>query len=78
MRESIGARLKSLRAETGLSARAVGEAVRMSGRYLLEVEADIHEPGLYKSAELAKYYGVSIDYVAGLTDKRRNPYVPHT
>jgi hypothetical protein len=39
------------------------------------VERDVHLPGLTMAAELAKLFGVSLDYIAGLTDHENNPYV---
>lgn len=75
VRETIGQRLRRLRHESGLSANAIGEAIRMNGNYVRQVERDEHLPGLTMAAELAKVYLVSLDYIAGLTEREQNPYV---
>ncbi|TCK87316.1 helix-turn-helix transcriptional regulator [Paraburkholderia sp. BL9I2N2] len=73
--ETIGARLRRLRTDARLSASEAANRIRMSQTYLCEVERDEHLPGLTMAAELAKLFGVSLDYIAGLTDHENNPYV---
>lgn len=73
--ETIGARLRRLRTDARLSACTVAKRIRMSQTYLCEVERDEHLPGLTMAAELAKIFGVSLDYIAGLTEHENNPYV---
>jgi transcriptional regulator with XRE-family HTH domain len=75
MNETVGERIRRLRKETGLSADAVGERIRMSGTYVLDVERNSHAPGFFMAIELSKLFGVSLDYLAGLTEHQNNPYV---
>lgn len=78
MNESIGERIRRLRKERGLSSAETGKRIRMSDTYLCQVERGEHQPGLFMAAELAKLFGVSLDYLAGLTDHECNPYVKRT
>ena len=75
MSETIGQRLRRLRKECRLSTVDVGQRIRMSDNYLRQVERGEHQPGLFMAIELAKIYRVSLDYIAGLTDRENNPYV---
>ncbi|MFP4889291.1 helix-turn-helix domain-containing protein [Paraburkholderia sp. EG304] len=75
MNETIGARIRRLRKNRGMSLAAVGDRVRMCGTYVGQVERNEHAPGLMLAAELAKQFDVSLDYIAGLTDHENNPYV---
>lgn len=75
MTETIGARLRRLRNDCGMSAATVGQRICMSGSYLVQVERGEHEPGFFMAIELAKLYGVSLDYIAGLAENTNNPYV---
>lgn len=78
MSESVGERIRRLRKESGLSAVEISRRIRMSDNYLRQVERSEHEPGLFMAAELARVFGVSIDYLAGLTEHQCNPYVQRT
>ncbi len=73
--ETIGARLKRLRLERHMSSIEVGKRIRMSDNYIRQVERSEHAPGFGMAADLAKLYGVSLDYIAGLTEHESNPYV---
>lgn len=73
--ETIGERIRRLRKEQNLTLAAVGSKIRMHTSYVGQVERSEHEPGLMMAAELAKLFGVSLDYIAGLTDRETNPYV---
>jgi transcriptional regulator with XRE-family HTH domain len=73
--ETIGDRLRRLRTDARLSAEEVSHRIYMSRTYVLQVERNEHLPGLTMAAELAKLFGVSLDYIAGLTDHENNPYV---
>jgi transcriptional regulator with XRE-family HTH domain len=75
MSETIGMRLRSLRKDRGLSAEAVASTIHMHVSHLFRVEKSEREPGLFMAIELAKVYGVSIDYIAGLAEREQNPYV---
>ena len=78
MNEPVGQRLRRLRKECGFSGAEVAKRIRMSESHVMHVERGENEPGLFMTAELAKLYGVSIDYLAGLTEHQCNPYVRRT
>ena len=73
--ETVGQRLRRLRKERGFSGAAVAKRIRMSESHVMHVERGENEPGLFMTAELAKLFGVSLDYLAGLTEHQNNPYV---
>lgn len=75
MNETIGERLKRLRSEKNMMASEVAKIIRMNVNYIRQVERNEHLPGLTMAADLAKLYGVSLDYIAGFTDHENNPYV---
>jgi len=73
--ETIGARIRRLRKEHQMTLAVVSARIRMHGGYVGQVERNEHGPSLTMAAELAKLFGVSLDYIAGLTDHETNPYV---
>jgi transcriptional regulator with XRE-family HTH domain len=75
MNETIGSRIRRLRQENKMTLDAVSKRIRMRGSYIGQVERNEHAPGLMMAAEMAKLFGVSLDYIAGLTDHETNPYV---
>lgn len=75
MTETIGQRLRRIRKDLRLTSYEVAAQINMSPSHVRRVETNEHAPGLYMAAELAKVYGVSLDYIAGLTDRETNPYV---
>jgi transcriptional regulator with XRE-family HTH domain len=75
MKETIGERIRRLRGDRNMTLAAVGERIRMHTSYIGQVERNEHAPGLMMAADLAKLFGVSLDYIAGLTEHERNPYV---
>lgn len=75
MKETIGERIRRLRKEHHMSLAVVSTRIRMHTSYLGQVERNEHAPGLMMAADLAKLFGVSLDYIAGLTDHETNPYV---
>jgi transcriptional regulator with XRE-family HTH domain len=77
MNETIGERLRRLRKEQNMTLATVSGRIRMHASYVGQVERNEHAPGLMVAAELAKLFGVSLDYIAGLTDREHNPYVKH-
>lgn len=75
--ETIGARIRRLRKDQNMTLAAVSARIRMHTSYVGQVERNEHGPSLTMAAELAKLFGVSLDYIAGLTDRENNPYVRH-
>ena len=66
----IGSRLKALRTERRETHLLVAEAVGMGDRHYQRVENDEGLPGLEIFSALADHFGVSMDYLAGRTDRR--------
>ena len=66
----IGSRLKALRKERRETQLQVAQAVGMGDRHYQRVENDEGLPGLEIFSALADHFGVSMDYLAGRTDRR--------
>ena len=66
----IGSRLKALRKERRETQLQVAQAGGMGDRHYQRVENDEGLPGLEIFSALADHFGVSMDYLAGRTDRR--------
>ena len=66
----IGSRLRELRKERRETQLQVARAVGMGDRHYQRVENDEGLPGLEIFCALAEHFGVSLDYLAGRTDRR--------
>ena len=64
--ESLGRRLKELRAEKGLTQRQVAEHFRISSVTYLREEKGQREPSLEMLVGFARFFGVTTDYLLGL------------
>lgn len=77
--ENLGERLKELRTERGLTMDMV--VYDVDQKYHIEFtkgnlsrwENGVYYPSLMYAAYLAKYYGVSVDYLIGNTDVKLPP-----
>lgn len=65
----ISERLKALRASEGLSQKAVADAIHIDERNYRRYENGETDPSVTNAAMIADYFGVSIDYLVGRTDK---------
>ena len=65
-KETFGERLKNLRKEKGLGQVALAKQIDVGKSVISLWEQDKCEPTLGKLVALAKIFGVSIDYLAGL------------
>jgi len=66
---SLGSRLKELRITKGVSLQVVADAVGSSKPHIWELErGTTKNPSLALITKLAKYFGVSVDYLAGIAD----------
>ena len=63
--------MSELRRERGLSQRAAAAELRISQALLSHYENGAREPGLDFVCRACRYYGVSADYLLGLTEDRR-------
>lgn len=63
-------RLKMLRAETGMSQEKAARALNIALRNYQRLEADGNTPNFANLVQIADFFGVSMDYLAGRTDNR--------
>ena len=66
----IGSRLKARRKERKETQLQVAQAIGMGDRHYQRIENDEGLPGLEIFCALAEHFGVSLDYLAGRTDRR--------
>lgn len=70
MNEALGRSLALLRQEKGLSQRSVAKDLGISQALLSHYEKGAREPGLAFVARACRYYGVSADFLLGLSLSR--------
>lgn len=63
-------RLKDLREDKDLTQSEVAKIINTSYQYYSKYEAGIRPITFERVIELAKFYNVSIDYIAGLTNNK--------
>ena len=68
MKTNLGQRLKELREEKGLTQKQLAEKLGINSVTYLHYEKEQREPPLSLLADIAKFYGVSVDYLLGLSD----------
>ena len=69
MRDNIfGERLKDLRIEKALSQVKLAKEIDVSKSMISSYEIGTNEPTLSRLISIAQFFGVSIDYLAGLED----------
>jgi len=74
MELSIQERLKDLRVERGLTLEQLAEQTHLSKSALGSYEADeFKDISHYALIKLAKFYGVTADYLLGLTETKNHP-----
>ena len=65
---NFGERLKSLRLEKGLGQIALAKELEVGKSVISLWELNKADPTLNNLIKIAKFFGVSIDYLAGLED----------
>ena len=71
---TIQERLKDLRVERGLTLEQLSAETGISKSALGKYEADdFKDISPFSMVELAKFYGVSTDYLLGLTEQKNHP-----
>ena len=71
---TIQERIKDLRVECGLTLKELAEQTSLSSSALGSYEADdTKDISHYALIKLAKFYGVTADYLLGLTETKRHP-----
>ncbi len=68
--EIFAERIRELRLERGLTQEAVGEIIGVKRYAIYSYEKGRACPEMKGLVALADYFGVSMDYLAGRTDKR--------
>lgn len=64
----LGKRLKELRKELGLTQKEVAEKLNLNSVTYLHYEKSQREPPLAVLAEMAMFFGVTTDYLLGLSE----------
>lgn len=76
MELSIQERLKDLRVERGLTLEQLGEQTHLSKSALGSYETeDFKDTSHYALIKLTKFYGVTADYLLGLSETKNHPNV---
>ena len=65
---NYGDRIKILRERKELSQKEVAEYLHTTQSYYAQYERNARQMPFDRAIELAQFYGVSLDYIAGLTD----------
>ena len=71
IRVTLKDRLRSLRAERGETQAQIAQDLGISFQHYQKFERGENLPSLEKFMDLAKHFGVSLDYLAGWTEERR-------
>lgn len=68
MKIILGERLKELREDKNLTQKQIAEKLNINSVTYLHYEKSQREPPLSLLADMAKFYGVTVDYLLGLED----------
>ena len=66
--KTLGQRLYECREKTGMKQADVARALNVQRQQISYYENDSRQPDLDRLKELARLYGVSTDYLLGITD----------
>lgn len=66
---SFPSRLRKLRVRRGISARALGELCGLSKNRISKYESGGHCPSIAAAESIAEFFGVSLDYLVGRSDR---------
>jgi len=69
MTMSLGDRIRRLREMREINQTQLGQAVQMTQRKVSYIERDACEPSIADIVALCRFFGVSADYLLGLTEK---------
>ena len=69
MKFVFGEKIRSLREDKDLNQTQLGQALCMSQRKISFIECGKYEPSLDDIVAFCNFFGVSADYLLGLTDK---------
>ena len=65
-------RIKDLREDKEMKQAEIANLLQISQQYYSNYERGLQEIPFHFVIELAKYYNVSLDYIAGLTNNKRH------
>lgn len=65
-------RLKEIREDRDLTQKQIAEILNVTQQTYQRYETGEITIDIYSLIKLAKFYNVSLDYLVGLTDKKRN------
>ncbi len=68
MKTILGERLKELREDRGYTQKQLSEKLGINSVTYLHYEKEQREPPLSLLADMAVFFGVSVDYLLGLND----------
>lgn len=68
MKTILGERLKELREDVGYTQKQLAEILGINSVTYLHYEKEQREPPLALLADIAVFYGVTVDYLLGLSD----------
>lgn len=68
MKTNLGQRLKELRQENGYTQKEIAQKLGLNSVTYLHYEKEQREPPLSLLADIAKLYGVTVDYLLGLSE----------
>ncbi len=68
MKTNLGQRLKELRQEKGYTQKEIAQKLGLNSVTYLHYEKEQREPPLSLLADIANLYGVTVDYLLGLSD----------
>lgn len=68
MKTILGERLKELREDRGYTQKQLSEKLGVNSVTYLHYEKEQREPPLSLLADMAVFFGVSVDYLLGLND----------
>lgn len=71
---NFGERLRILREKFGYTQTDVAKALNTTQSYYAQYENNHRPITLERAVELAKFYGISLDYIAGLNDDINRRY----
>ena len=71
---TLGERLKDLRVERNLKLETLAEQTGLSKSALSKYESDdVTDLSIYAVTTLAEFYGVTTDYLLGVTENKKRP-----
>lgn len=68
MKNSFGTRLRDLRTEQGIGQIELAQKLGVSSGVISLWENDLTNPTLSNIVSIAKFFGVSLDFLAGISD----------